>query len=148
MFDHEKLDVYQLELKFLGWATEFLVEISRKCNAISCVPAPKGHKDLAQGFNPGYDVLKRCALKGHQSWLVTLNSHIQNPARIPSGAPVRAHPPTPRYPGLKPWATSLRPFGAKDDEDSLSDEACFPLQRPRLAIRRSRKDERRGAGNP
>src|ERR1700747_813580 len=28
MFDHEKLDVYQLELKFLGWATEFLVEIA------------------------------------------------------------------------------------------------------------------------
>ena len=28
MFDHEKLDVYQLELKFLGWATEFLVELS------------------------------------------------------------------------------------------------------------------------
>jgi four helix bundle protein len=27
MFDHEKLDVYQLELKFLGWATEFLVEL-------------------------------------------------------------------------------------------------------------------------
>jgi four helix bundle protein len=28
MFDHEKLDVYQLELKFLGWATEFLVELA------------------------------------------------------------------------------------------------------------------------
>jgi four helix bundle protein len=28
MFDHEKLDVYQMELKFLGWATEFLVELS------------------------------------------------------------------------------------------------------------------------
>jgi four helix bundle protein len=28
MFDHEKLDVYQLELKFLTWVTEFLVEIS------------------------------------------------------------------------------------------------------------------------
>jgi four helix bundle protein len=28
MFDHEKLDVYQLELKFLAWATEFLVELS------------------------------------------------------------------------------------------------------------------------
>ncbi|MBV8098620.1 MAG: four helix bundle protein [Verrucomicrobia bacterium] len=27
MFDHEKLDVYQLELKFLAWATEFLVEL-------------------------------------------------------------------------------------------------------------------------
>ena len=27
MFDHEKLDVYQLELKFLGWATEFLTDL-------------------------------------------------------------------------------------------------------------------------
>ena len=24
-FDHEKLDVYQLELKFLAWVTQFLV---------------------------------------------------------------------------------------------------------------------------
>jgi four helix bundle protein len=28
MCDHEKLDVYPLELKFLGWATEFLVELA------------------------------------------------------------------------------------------------------------------------
>jgi four helix bundle protein len=28
MFDHEKLDVYQLELKFLGWVTEFLTDIA------------------------------------------------------------------------------------------------------------------------
>jgi four helix bundle protein len=28
MFDHEKLDVYQLELKFLTWVTPFLVDIS------------------------------------------------------------------------------------------------------------------------
>jgi hypothetical protein len=27
MFDHEKLDVYQLELKFLTWVTQFLVRI-------------------------------------------------------------------------------------------------------------------------
>src|SRR5215510_7514531 len=26
-FDHEKLDVYQLELKFLTWVTQFLAEI-------------------------------------------------------------------------------------------------------------------------
>jgi len=29
MFDHEKLDVYQLELKFLAWATHFLTDLSR-----------------------------------------------------------------------------------------------------------------------
>ena len=28
MFDHEKLDVYQLELKFLGWTTELLVDLA------------------------------------------------------------------------------------------------------------------------
>src|SRR5262245_6733457 len=27
-FDHEKLDVYQLELKFLSWVTQFLADIS------------------------------------------------------------------------------------------------------------------------
>src|ERR1700745_1610039 len=26
-FDHEKLDVYQLELKFLSWVTQFLADI-------------------------------------------------------------------------------------------------------------------------
>jgi hypothetical protein len=29
MFDHEKLDVYQLELKFLTWVTQFLANLSR-----------------------------------------------------------------------------------------------------------------------
>jgi four helix bundle protein len=29
MFDHEKLYVYQLELKFLTWVTQFLADISR-----------------------------------------------------------------------------------------------------------------------
>lgn len=28
MFDHEKLDVYQLELAFVGWVTELLAEVS------------------------------------------------------------------------------------------------------------------------
>jgi hypothetical protein len=135
-----------------------------------CLTAPKGQQDSAQGFNPGYDILKRCALKGHKRRLGEFNGRLQSAARTHSGATreavlqkclvriaprdrevgdaFRAHPITLRYPGLKPWAKSLCPFGAKDDEDSLSDEACFPLQRPRLVIRRSRKDERRGAGNP
>jgi hypothetical protein len=26
-FDHEKLDVYQLELKFLSWVTQFLADL-------------------------------------------------------------------------------------------------------------------------
>src|SRR6516162_760812 len=29
-FDHEKLDVYQLELKFLSWVTEFLADLSSR----------------------------------------------------------------------------------------------------------------------
>ena len=29
MFDHEKLDVYQLELKLLTWVTHFLADLSR-----------------------------------------------------------------------------------------------------------------------
>ena len=29
MFDHEKLDVYNLELKFIGWVTPLLEEISK-----------------------------------------------------------------------------------------------------------------------
>src|SRR6516164_6799521 len=28
MFDHEKLDVYQLELKFLTWVTQFIVNLA------------------------------------------------------------------------------------------------------------------------
>ena len=29
-FDHEKLDVYQLELKFLSWVTQFLADLSSR----------------------------------------------------------------------------------------------------------------------
>ena len=29
-FDHEKLDVYQLELKFLSWVTPFLADLSSR----------------------------------------------------------------------------------------------------------------------
>jgi four helix bundle protein len=39
MFDHEKLDVYQLELKFLAWATEFLVELAD-------TPSPVNKREL------------------------------------------------------------------------------------------------------
>jgi len=40
MSDHEKLDVYQLELKFLAWATEFLVELAD-------VPSPVNKRELS-----------------------------------------------------------------------------------------------------
>jgi len=29
LFDHEKLDVYQLELEFLSWASTFIDDIAR-----------------------------------------------------------------------------------------------------------------------
>lgn len=29
MFDHEKLDVYQLELQFIGWVTDLLAEVTK-----------------------------------------------------------------------------------------------------------------------
>ena len=166
MFDHEKLDVYRLELKFLVWATEFLVELASRRSPVNrrefahrCL-APKGRQDLAQGFNPGYGVLIGCALKGHRTYYSTLRS------RIRSGATVRAHPNGTVYPGLKPWAKSYRPFGAEEDglprrfvrrsfsdggssrrwdhEDSLSDEAFCSIERPRLVSRRSRKDDSSG----
>ena len=34
-FDHEKLDVYQIELQFIGWLADFFVEIS-KSRAARC----------------------------------------------------------------------------------------------------------------
>jgi hypothetical protein len=131
MFDHEKLDVYQLELKFLGWAT---------ADRLSSFLAPKGQQDSAQGFNPGYDVLTGCALKGHQIWHGLLNPPVQIPMRTCSGATFRAHHIETRYPGLKPWAESYRPFGARN-EDSLSAVACSMRSYSHRLFRRSRKDE-------
>ena len=96
-------------------------------------PAPKGQQDSAQGFNHGYCILRRRALKGHQTWGELEIPRIQLLMRIYSGATFRAQVTEPRYPGLKPWAESCRPFGALDeDDDSLSDEAqglcCQPLE--------------------
>ena len=81
----------------------------------SIVPAPKGQQNSAQGFNPGYGILMRRALKGHQIGFGAPNWLIPNIGRTPSGATFRAHPTIPRYPGLKPWAKFYCPFGAKDD---------------------------------
>ena len=35
MFDHEKLDVYQLQLSFLSWVTPFLTDLSTRTSAPS-----------------------------------------------------------------------------------------------------------------
>ena len=103
--------------------------------------APKGRKRIAQGFNPGYDVIKRRALKGHQDLRSTFNSWCQDPTLTRSGATFRAHLFGITYPGLKPWAVLLHPCGA---EDSLSDGADFISRRLRRLLRRSRKDENGG----
>ena len=66
--------------------------------------APKGQKNLAQGFNPGYFSKRRQALK------VAAEKGVANPAC--SGAALRAHRIETIYPGLKPCAESFCPFGA------------------------------------
>jgi hypothetical protein len=102
-----------------------------------CPTAPKGQQDSAQGFNPGYWVPARSALKvapervRARCWTreVTTPRHLW--------CPFRAHPVIIiSYPGLKPWAESCRPFGAGIDEDGL----------PRRSLRR-REDEIGGAGH-
>ncbi|VGO21437.1 four helix bundle protein [Pontiella sulfatireligans] len=44
-FDHEKLDVYQLEVEFVAWATDLMVEV-KKASSVS-VREPCGHLDRA-----------------------------------------------------------------------------------------------------
>ena len=45
-FDHEKLDVYQIELQFIAWLTDFFLEVSHheqhvaaSCSSSSIGPA-------------------------------------------------------------------------------------------------------------
>jgi hypothetical protein len=72
--------------------------------------APKGRKDSAQGFNPGLDITFAGALKAAlDPRRVGKAIHLE---RIQSGATFRAHSVGTTYPGLKPWAKSLCPFGA------------------------------------
>ena len=79
--------------------------------------APKGQKNLAQGFNPGYFSKKCQALPVRRSsgpWdeggKVAADRRVASPAC--SGAAFRAHRIKTIYPGLKPWAESFCPFGA------------------------------------
>jgi hypothetical protein len=97
--------------------------------------APKGLQDSAQGcFNPGNPQSKWFALKGRELRLPdesrTLLRRKNKSAQLkhvaighynpPSALlvrsiwrPFRAHCSGGRFPGLKPWAESSRPFGAK-----------------------------------
>ena len=60
-FDHEKLDVYQLELKFLAWVTQFLADLcgpSLECAACLDASVAKGFVVL-QRIEPGKAMLVR-----------------------------------------------------------------------------------------
>ena len=103
---------------------------TRSFNVAWRIAAPKGHNRTAQGFNPGYGVLQRCALKGHQSRCTPSSFRMLDPARARSAATFRAHPSPTGYPGLNPWAVLLCPFGA-DDEYGL----------PRRSLRRREYDK-------
>ena len=52
-FDHEKLDVYQLELKFLTWVTQFLAEMLVRIVAILT--------KLVERFDPYQYRVRECA---------------------------------------------------------------------------------------
>src|ERR1700751_5768671 len=86
--------------------------------------APKGQKIIAQGFNPGLVVPKRCALPVRHSSALSGEGGKVAPDVGTTGkinAPRFEHtfrPPLsgrPNFlpnPGLKPWANFFRPFGA------------------------------------
>jgi hypothetical protein len=75
--------------------------------------APKGHQNLAQGFNPGFAVVVRRALKGRKISCNAAKAGGPNMSRNgSSGATFRARALWKRNPGLKPWAKSFCPFGA------------------------------------
>ena len=80
-------------------------------------PAPQGQNRIAQGFNPGGNVLTGCALKeapdfGAADRTVGAMVSQNDPSRRAplSGRIIRNH-----NPGLKPWANLLCPCGARSD---------------------------------
>jgi hypothetical protein len=67
--------------------------------------APKGHKSLAQGFNPGFLGIEGLALK-----VATERRHETLRAPLSWRGLLRT-----TNPGLKPWAKLSCPFGASAD---------------------------------
>ena len=72
----------------------------------------KGDQISAQGFNPGLDNSRRCALKGHHIPARHIGSksfaRVSSLSRHFQGAFLRGE-----HPGLKPWAKPFCPFGAQ-----------------------------------
>ena len=78
--------------------------------------APKGRKDLAQGFNPGLNVPKSRALKVAPDGIVAGDVCVLiNRALIPHLMPLQGISGTTLNPGLKPWAEFYCPLGAITD---------------------------------
>jgi len=78
----------------------------------------KGDQISAQGFNPGLDNSRRCALKGHHTPARHIGSksfaRVSSLSRHFQGAFLRGE-----HPGLKPWAKPFCPFGAQSFYPSL-----------------------------
>ena len=78
----------------------------------------KGDQISAQGFNPGLDNSRRCALKGHHIPARHIGSksfaRVSSLSRHFQGAFLRGE-----HPGLKPWAKPFCPFGAQSFYPSL-----------------------------
>src|ERR1700745_2606630 len=86
--------------------------------------APKGQKIIAQGFNPGLGVTKKCALPVRHSFALSSEGRKVAPDVGTTGeidVPRLEHTSRPPLsgrsnflpnPGLKPWARFFRPFGA------------------------------------
>jgi hypothetical protein len=88
---------------------------TRSLNVAWRIAAPKGHHRTAQGFNPGYRVALGCALKVAPD-RVRAGSNIRELDDVHElCCPFRAHRCRTLYPGLKPWAVLLCPFGADDE---------------------------------
>jgi hypothetical protein len=102
---------------------------------------PKGLKDSARGFNPGFGIKKNCPLPVRRSFGSPGDeggkaaperppigrAPVPTPDARPSGATFRAHSIQTANPGLKPWAESLSPFGTKHNRPHGT-ESCSTFQ--------------------
>jgi hypothetical protein len=73
-------------------------------------PAPKGQKDSARGFNPGYGKPRGAALKVAEERRDPVLPHLSICLAHRTWRPFRARRAITRYPGLKPRAQSLLPL--------------------------------------
>jgi len=120
---------------------------TRTLKAAWQITAPQGHNRIAQGFNPGYRFAIGCALEVAPDRIGAGNNIRESDDVHRLWCPFRPHGCMTRYPGLKPWAILLRPFGAGEDDDKY--------RQPRRLVRHSlshgrslRRREYDQPGNP